>query len=80
MFNYADSYRKGLRFETEKSISLEELKTNPDKLRIPVNRGFGNTRKIVVSIYIEGWDKRSVNSTMGASFLSNISFKFLQGR
>ena len=77
-FNYEKSVANGMEFAKEQSISLDDLKNNPNLIKIPVDRGYSHTRKIIVSIYIEGWDLRSINSTMGASFLSNMSFKILR--
>ena len=77
-FDYKASYEKGMRFATEKSIGKYELKKNPGLISIPVYGQTKGPRKIIVSIYIEGWDLRSINSTMGASFLANLSFEILR--
>ena len=61
----------------EKAITLEEIDQDPDKFYFPVYKY--TPRKITLSIYIEGWDLDSVNYTMGASFLSNMSFKIYRG-
>ncbi len=64
--------------EQENSLSFEEIaddRHNP--LLIPC---YANTpSKIVVSIYVEGWDKDCINATMGAYFKSILSFKLLRG-
>ena len=78
MFDYQASYANGMRFAEEQSYSKQELLDNPELVRIPVSRDPNKPRKIVVSVYLEGWDKRSINSTMGASFLANLSFKILR--
>ena len=77
-FNYAESYEKGMRFAKEKSISYADLANNPNLIKFPVHRGYDNVRRIVLSIYIEGWDLRSINSTMGSTFMSNLSFKIFR--
>ena len=77
-FNYEASKAKGMKFATEKSISYSDLEKNPKLISIPVYGYSVGARRIVVSIYIEGWDLRSINSTMGASFLANLSFEILQ--
>lgn len=74
-FDYQASYEKGMRFATEDSISYSELAENPELIKFPVQKGFQNARRIVLSIYIEGWDLRSINSTMGSAFVANLSFK-----
>ena len=78
MFDYQASYANGMRFAEEQSYSKQELSDHPELISIPVSRDPNKPRKIIVSIYIEGWDKRSINSTMGASFLANLSFKILR--
>ena len=45
-------------------------------IRIPLKRG--EPKKIVLSIYLEGWDRDNVNNTMGANFISNVTFKILR--
>lgn len=77
-FNYEASYANGMRFAEENSYSYQELTDHPELVRIPVSRDPNKPRKIVVSVYLEGWDPRSINSTMGASFLANLSFKILR--
>ncbi len=77
-FNYQASYENGMRFAEEQSYSKQELSDHPELISIPVSRNPDKPRKIIVSIYIEGWDTRSINSTMGASFLANLSFKILR--
>ena len=74
-FNYEKSVANGMSFAKEESLSKKDLTEHPEKIRIPVSKDIEKPRKIIVSIYIEGWDQRSINSTMGASFLANLSFK-----
>ena len=72
-FNLEKSIEQGLEFSKEQSIGFDELEQNPMRMYFPVYRH--TPRKIVLSIYIEGWDTDCVNANMGASFLSNLSFK-----
>lgn len=78
VFNYEKSIAKGMEFGKEKSISFSDLKKNPSLVSIPVYGHSVGARRIVISIYIEGWDLGSINSTMGASFLANLSFEILR--
>lgn len=64
-------------FAKEESYSLNEINSDSTSLRIPC---FSNkSTEIVVSIYLEGWDRDCINSTMGASFNTKLSFKLLRG-
>ena len=72
-FNYEASKANGLEFKKEDSHSLDEFTNrinNP--INIPVYREKAN--KIVLSIYIEGYDLDSINFVMGATFLAGIDF------
>ena len=53
----------------EKSLSLSELDQFEMTLQPDVSK------KIVLSLYIEGWDTDSVNYTMFSRFLTGVSFK-----
>lgn len=53
----------------EPSLTLEEAS---NKVMIPVFAN--NSSKIVVSFYLEGWDKDSINETMDAGFEINLAF------
>ena len=65
-----------LTIATEQSYSLDELSGPDTELLIPCYRGVPT--EVVVSIYLEGWDKACINQTMGACFDTNISFKLLR--
>lgn len=65
-----------LTIATEQSYSLDDLSGNDTDLLIPCYQGVPT--EIVVSIYLEGWDKACINQTMGACFDTNISFKLLR--
>ena len=76
-FDEAASLVNGLEFAKEESFSLEDINSETNKLLIPC---YGNKpTEIVVSIYLEGWDLDCINSTMGASFSTKLSFKLLRG-
>lgn len=62
-----------LKAATEKSVSLASLGGQQDALMIPVYRN--KPKKIVLSMYLEGWDEDCVNNTMGAFFSTALSFK-----
>jgi len=70
-FNQEDAKEKGI-FKKEESFSLDDFK-NGAPFHFPVY--INEPKEVVVSIYIEGWDKDSINSTMGAAFFSNLTFK-----
>ena len=71
--NLAKSLENGIEIVEEKSYTLSELSGNDNPFIIPVYRD--TPKEIVLSIYIEGWDLDSVNYTMGATFVSSLTFK-----
>lgn len=76
LYNEEASTLNGFRIATENSLSLNDLKGVDSKLRIPVKAN--EPKKIVLSVYLEGWDKDCINSTMGASFINELTFKILR--
>lgn len=70
-FNQEDAKKQGI-IKKEESFSLDDFK-NGAPFHFPVY--MNEPKEVVVSIYIEGWDKDSINSTMGAAFFSNLTFK-----
>ena len=64
-------------FAIEDSMSMAEIGSADNKLLIPCEAGV--PKEIVVSIYLEGWDKDCINATMGASFIDKLSFKLAKG-
>lgn len=60
----------------EQSYSLDEVGADNTELLIPCYHNVPT--EIVVSVYLEGWDKACINQTMGACFDANISFKLLR--
>ena len=76
-FNKEASEEAGLEFAKEDSLSLQDIRNNENSLLIPCHKN--TPSKIVVSIYLEGWDKDCINATMGASFNTKLSFKLSRG-
>ena len=71
-FNLEKTLENGVEIKKEEALDLEEFANNVKPYHFPVHRN--TPQEIVVSIYIEGWDLDSVNYTMGATFLSSLSF------
>ena len=71
------SKENGLEFADEKSLSLEEIRKNDHSVLIPCYKD--KPSKIVLSIYLEGWDLDCINATMGTSFNVELSFKLIGG-
>jgi hypothetical protein len=63
----------GVKAAKEHSYALADQGGTSSSFTIPVYRN--QPRKIVLDIYMEGWDKDCVNLTMGSEFKTNISFK-----
>ena len=76
-YNEQLSLDAGVKYKQEPSISLEEIASDDNPVLIPCYNGVPT--EIVLSIYLEGWDKDCYNSTMGASFNAQLSFKLLRG-
>lgn len=72
------SRKNGRVISEEESISLADLGGKKSKRIIPLYRN--KPRKIILSLYREGWDRDCINQTMGASFLSSISFGIARER
>ena len=77
-----DAYRFNQENSTELTIAEEEsyslADADGDNTEILIPCYYNEPTEIVVSIYLEGWDKACINQTMGACFDANISFKFLR--
>lgn len=82
-----ESINAGVEIKKENSISLErneELRKNlidghiadrselDDLLLIPLKANVPT--RIVLSVYLEGWDKDNIDATMGASFVGQVTF------
>jgi hypothetical protein len=76
-YNEQNSLQAGVKYKQEPSISLDDINSNDNPLLIPCYNGVPT--EIVLSIYLEGWDLDCYNSTMGASFDAQLSFKVLRG-
>ena len=76
-YNEEKSKENSFEIAKEDSLSLEKLKTDDTSLLIPLVSG--EPTKIVLSIYLEGWDLDCINATMGASFNTKLSFKLKGG-
>ena len=72
-FNQGKSEAKGFEFKKEGALDLEDFKKSVPPFHFKVKRD--TPKEIVVSLYLEGWDKDSVNYTMGARFFSDLTFK-----
>lgn len=73
-FNKNDSTE--LNIAVEDSYSLSEADGENTEITIPCY--YNEPTEIVVSVYLEGWDRACINQTMGACFDTNISFKLLR--
>ena len=69
-FNKKLSKENGMEIVKEDSLSLSEVE---DKFFVSLNAG--EFKEIVLTIYMEGWDKDCVNSHMGGSFGMDLQFK-----
>lgn len=65
-----------LKIAKEESYYLSDADGYDTEILIPCYHG--EPTEIVVSIFLEGWDKACINQTMGACFDTNISFKLLR--
>lgn len=70
--NLDSSLRNGMEITKEDSLEMSDLGSQKSKLLIPVYRN--TPTPIVLSIYLEGWDKDCINDTMGASFTMSLGF------
>lgn len=74
-FNLEKSIENGLEIAKENSIALEDA---GDKIYVPLSAN--TSRKMVVSLYLEGWDQDNTNVTMFANFKINVSFMIATSR
>lgn len=72
-FNLEESLNNGLEIAKENSITNDEFET---KIQIPLVAQ--EPTKIVLSIYLEGWDLDNTNLVQQASFLAGLKFKILK--
>ena len=76
-YNEQNSKDNGFQIAKEDSLSVNDIKNDDSSILIPLTSGVPT--KIVLSIYLEGWDLDCINATMGASFITYISFKLRGG-
>ena len=67
------SMQNGLKIAKENSLSLEEAKN------VTFDVASGVSKRIVLSIYLEGWDLDNTNLNMYSHFACGISFKIADG-
>lgn len=73
-----ESINNGVIIKEEDSADLTTLGSANSSLMIPCSAN--KAKLVVLSIYMEGWDKECINSTMGASFKSKIAFNVVRER
>ena len=78
-YNEQASLANGLEFAKEESVTFQDIVDSGMNTNVLIPCYANVATEIVVSIYLEGWDRQCVNATMGASFEGNISFKLLKG-
>ena len=71
--NLEQSIENGLEIKKEDILTLEDFEQGHVKYHFPIRSE--TPTKVVVSIYIEGWDLESINGTMGATFSAGVGFK-----
>ena len=72
-FDLEKSIENGMEIKKEDSITVDELE---DEIIIPMYHEV--PKRVVVSIYMEGWDLDCTNAHMGASFDLGLGFKILR--
>ena len=73
------SKQAGLTFKTEQSLQFSDASSEiPDENPFVLELDRSVPKKIVLSIYMEGWDLDCINSTMGASFLAQLQFRIIR--
>lgn len=80
VFDEQASYLAGFRFKEEPSIDWTKLPTDSKYKENPfiLKLYRGQPKEIVMSMYLEGWDKDCVNAIMGASFHAQVQFKIVR--
>lgn len=77
-----EEYKKKYTPVKEESYTLEEIRpkevTRESPIMIPVSRNDGKDgyrpSEVVISVYMEGWDRDCINETMGATFDCTMEF------
>ena len=75
-YTFNESSSSEMHIAEEQSYTFEDIDGMDTELLIPCYHG--EPVEVVVSVYLEGWDKACINQTMGACFDANISFKLLR--
>ena len=76
--NIEESIENGVELKVEDSIALEDIvfdenKSDEENIRL-FSLDPGESKRIVITYYIEGWDLDNINDVQYASFLSNLAF------
>ena len=74
-FDKEASLNNGLVINKEPSLGLYDFSPMKENKPFVIRCNEYEPRKIVLTIYIEGWDLESVNYTMGASFIASLGFR-----
>ena len=72
-FNLKESLKNGFEIAEEPSLGLDDFRGDKSKFHFPVY--MDTPKEVIVSVYLEGWDRDSVNYTMGATFNADLTFK-----
>lgn len=75
LFDKEASIANGVIFNTEQSYGLYDFAPSNELKPFVIPLEAYKPKKIVLTIFIEGWDLESVNYTMGATFDAKVSFK-----
>ena len=75
-FNLEKSLENGMEIKREEVYDLKDFEGKDKPFTFTLKRDV--PKEIVLSIYIEGWDLDSVNYTMGATFISNLTFMIVR--
>lgn len=70
--NFEKSLENGVKIATEHSYALKDQGSRDSTIMIPVYANI--PKKLTLSIYLEGWDRDCIDNTMGAKFISSLSF------
>ena len=68
-FDQTESENAGFKVAQEKSLSIQEASEN-----VSISLKSGVSKRIVLSLYLEGWDKDNTNFVMYSHFRMNLSF------
>ena len=72
-FNYEKSIANGLEIAKEETLDIEDIE---DTIIIPMYHEV--PKRVVISIYMEGWDLDCTNAHMGGSFDFGLGFKIIR--